>query len=64
MDEQERDEPVTEQAVPIDTLEYHGHTALERAQTLRAPLEDAIAAGDPPGAILDELFDLIRLGTK
>ena len=64
MEEQERDEPGTEQVVPIETLEYEGGAALERARTLRAPLEDAITAGDPPGAILDELFDLIGLGTK
>ena len=64
MDEQEPNEPVGAQVVPIETLEYEGHAALERALTLREPLEDAIMAGDPPGAILDELFDLVRLGTK
>jgi chemotaxis protein histidine kinase CheA len=62
MEEQERSEAA--EAVPIEQLEYQGESALARAQELREPLEDAIVAGDPPGAILDELFDLIRLGTK
>ena len=57
------DEVVTG-VVPIDTLEYRGAAALEQAGSLRKPLEDAIIEGDPPGGILDELFDLIRLGTK
>lgn len=64
MDEQERSEPAAEEVVAIETLEYEGRAALERAGALREPLEAAITAGDPPGAILDELFDLIRLGTK
>jgi HPt (histidine-containing phosphotransfer) domain-containing protein len=63
MDEQGR-EVDTEDVVPIEALEYRGEVALEQARSLRDPLEDAIMAGDPPGAILDELFDLIRLGTK
>lgn len=50
--------------VPMETLEYRGAAALERALGLRGPLEDAIFSDDPPGPILDELFDLIRLGTK
>ncbi len=63
MEEQERNE-TTEEIVPMETLEYSGTAALERARALREPLEDAIMAGDPPGPILDELFDLIRLGEK
>lgn len=49
--------------VDVTTLEYGGKAALERARTLREPLERAIAEGRP-GPILDELFDLIRLGTR
>lgn len=64
MDEQERTGMETGEVVAIDALEYEGPAALERAQALRDPLEEAIVAGDPPGAILDELFDLIHLGTK
>jgi len=64
MDEQEPTGMETDEVVAIDTLEYRGPVALERARALREPLEEAIMAGDPPGAILDELFDLIRLGTK
>ena len=63
MEEQEREETVGE-VVAIETLEYRGAAALERARALREPLEDVILEGDPPGAILDELFDLIRLGEK
>ncbi|NIY07883.1 MAG: hypothetical protein GWN02_06210, partial [Gemmatimonadetes bacterium] len=50
-----------ETIVPVEELEYSGRTALDRAESLRSPLEDAIVNGDPPGPILDELFDLIRL---
>jgi HPt (histidine-containing phosphotransfer) domain-containing protein len=64
MDEQEHTEMATDEVVAIDELEYQGPAALERARALRDPLEETIMAGDPPGAILDELFDLIRLGTK
>jgi len=48
--------------VPIAELEYHGQEALRRALTLRQGLEDAL--GDDPAAreLLEELFDLIRLG--
>jgi hypothetical protein len=48
--------------VPIEALEYAPDAALERALELREPLEMAIVADDPAGPILDELFDLIRLG--
>lgn len=50
--------------VPIELLEYDGGAALERALSLREPLEDAIVSAEPAGPILDELFDLIRLGSK
>ena len=48
--------------MPISQLEYSGHAALRRALTLRQGLEDA--SGDDPAAreLLEELFDLIRLG--
>lgn len=52
------------EVVPIDTVEYRGEAALERALELREALEEAIVSGEPPGPLLDELFDLIRLGTK
>lgn len=65
MDEAKQQEAIgTERVVPIADLEYRGRAALERAGTLRIPLEDTLMAGQPPGPILDELFDLIRLGTK
>ena len=65
MDESKQQEAMaTERVVPIEDLEYRGRAALRRAEALRIPLEDAIDAGDPPGPIIDELFDLIRLGTK
>lgn len=65
MDEQSRSEStVEEEVVPIEALEYSGAAALARARALRGPLEAAIGSGDPTDAILDELFDLIRLGTK
>lgn len=65
MDEQRSSEStVTDEVVPVETLEYRGVAALERARTLREPLEAAIGSGEPADAILDELFDLIRLGTK
>lgn len=65
MDEpNEYHEPGAEDVVPIESLEYQGDEALERAEALRLPLEDAIIAGEPPGPIIDELFDLIRLGRQ
>lgn len=50
--------------VPIEELEYAGPAALERALELRVALEDAIVSDDPAGPVMDELFDLIRLGMK
>lgn len=53
-----------ERMVSIETLEYGPAQALDRARSLRQPLEEAIASGRPTGRILDELFDLIRLAAK
>lgn len=50
--------------VPVDTLEYRGAGALDRALSLRGALENAIVEDRQTGPILDELFDLIRLGAK
>lgn len=58
MDESASDVPIAS----LDTLEYRGERALERALDLREALEDAIVSDQPAGPILDELFDLIRLG--
>ena len=48
--------------VGIEELEYRGSAALERALELRPALEDTIIAEAPVGPLLDELFDLIRMG--
>lgn len=65
MEERSSTESTVEaEVVPIEALEYQGAAALERARALRGPLEAAIGSGAPTDAILDELFDLIRLGTK
>lgn len=53
-----------EDIMPIEALEYRGEAALERALALREALENAIVAEEPAGPVLDELFDLIRLGAK
>jgi HPt (histidine-containing phosphotransfer) domain-containing protein len=60
------DDPEADSAaeVPIEELEYSAGDALARALELRAALEDGIVAGDPVGPILDELFDLVRLGLR
>jgi chemotaxis protein histidine kinase CheA len=50
--------------VPIARLQYDRDAALARALDLRTPLEDAMATHGPVDAILDELFDLVRLGMK
>ena len=47
--------------VALDEWEYGGDAALTRAASLRGALEDAFVDARPPGAILDELFDLIEL---
>ena len=65
MDEtREHGDTGTMEVVPIERLEYRGPEALERAETLRLPLENALITGEAPGPIIDELFDLIRLGRK
>lgn len=51
-------------AVPAEALEYRGEAALDRARSLRGALEDAVVSEEPVGPILDELFDLIRLGSS
>lgn len=61
MQEQEAGGTEGRNVVPIDTLEYRGSAALDRALELRAALETAIVQDQPAGPILDELFDLIRL---
>jgi HPt (histidine-containing phosphotransfer) domain-containing protein len=50
--------------IAIEELEYAPKAALERALELRAPLEDGIVTEDTVGPILDEIFDLIRLGMR
>lgn len=52
--------------VGMDELEYRGRAALERALELRAAIEDEAAGGQAASMapLLDELFDLIRLGMK
>jgi chemotaxis protein histidine kinase CheA len=50
--------------VPIAQLQYDRGAALARALDLRTPLEDAMATHGPVDVILDELFDLVRLGMK
>lgn len=53
-----------EEWVDVAELEYSGEAALDRALELREALENAIVAEEPTGSILDELFDLIRLGRR
>lgn len=48
--------------VEMEELEYRGVAALERALELRPALEEAVVSDAPAGPILEELFDLIRLG--
>ena len=48
----------------MEELEYRGPAALERALELRAAIEDAVVSQAPVGPLLDELFDLIRLGMR
>lgn len=48
--------------VPIEELCYRGDGALRRALELRRPLEEALAAGREAGGLVQEIFDLIRLG--
>lgn len=48
--------------VPLQDLCYSGESALRRALALRSELEQALAQGRAQ-ELLDEVFDLIRLGT-
>ena len=67
MDEMEtvmEGEARAEGAVGMDELEYRGKAALERALELRTAVEEAIVIEAPAGPVLDELFDLIRLGMR
>lgn len=50
--------------IAIEELEYTSEAALARALELRTPLEDGIVAEETVGPILDEIFDLIRLGMR
>lgn len=55
-------DPEAEPVVDIETLCYRGEAALRRALELRPAIERAVR-GDPTAtAVVDELFDLIRLG--
>jgi hypothetical protein len=56
--------PASAAEVPIAKLEYSARDALARALEPRAALEDGIVVADPVGPILDELFDLVRLGLR
>lgn len=61
-DRMEQNEDTAAIEVAIEELEYRGTAALDRAMDLRGALEDAIVEAQPIGPIMDELFDLIRLG--
>lgn len=61
MDEEQRP-PLAE--VAIEDLEYRGEAALARALELRSMLEETLLEDAPLSPILDELFDLIRLGME
>jgi hypothetical protein len=52
--------------VSITDLCYSGRSALDRALSLREQAQALVAAGAPTGDVqelLEEVFDLIRLGT-
>lgn len=53
-----------EGGVDIEELAYRGGAALERAVKLRPAIEEATTTAVPLDPLLDELFDLIRLGMK
>jgi chemotaxis protein histidine kinase CheA len=55
-----------EDLVPIESLCYSGRAALERALGLRGRVRELIEAGAPVGVVeelLEEVFDLVRLGS-
>lgn len=65
MDEQEGEHvSAAPEIVSVETLEYGTDAALTRALELRPALESALDPDDAGSRILDELFDLIRLGAK
>lgn len=52
--------------IPIESLCYSGRAALERALGLRSQVRELIAAGAPNDVVqelLEEVFDLVRLGS-
>ena len=53
-----------EEALGMDELEYRGQAALERALELREALEAGVRGEAAVGPLLDELFELIRLGMR
>lgn len=61
-DDQMEVEASAEGEVGIEELEYRGEAALERAVQLRPAIEHAATMGASLAPLLDELFDLIRLG--
>lgn len=67
MDEMEtvmEGEARVEGTVGMEELEYRGKAALEQALELRQAMEEAVTGRGPAGPLLDELFDLIRLGMR
>jgi len=57
--------PVEPEPVSITSLCYAGKRALDRALSLRDQVNQLVAAGAPAGAVqelLEEVFDLVRLG--
>ncbi|HUH12835.1 MAG TPA: hypothetical protein VMK65_06975 [Longimicrobiales bacterium] len=50
--------------IPIEELCYSGEAALQRALDLRTDIERVLDQGAPAGPLLDEVFDLIRLGLR
>lgn len=56
--------PPEEGFVPVETLLLRGDAALREALALRAGVEGALHRPDELRPLLQELFDLIRLGTE
>jgi hypothetical protein len=57
--------PAAADPVSITTLCYSGKRALDRVLSLREQVTQLVAAGAPAGdvqEILEEVFDLVRLG--
>jgi hypothetical protein len=56
-----------DEPVPITALCYSGKTALDRALSLRDRVAELVASGAPAGDVqelLEEVFDLVRLGAS